>query len=50
MTSGYILKMLHESIVHGGASQGSDHGKSLRRDLLRNNQTKARGYLGDETE
>lgn len=49
VTSGYILKMFHESIVHGGASQSSNHGKSLCYNLLRHNHTEARGYLSDET-
>ena len=39
-----------QSVVYGGASQSSDYGKSLRRDLLRHNHTEARGHFSDETE
>jgi len=48
MTTGHVLEVLDERIVHRGAPKGADDRKCLRGDLLGHHQPKARRDLGDE--
>ena len=48
MTTGDILEMLDESLVHSGTTDGADDGKSLRGNLLRDHQSEACSDLGHE--
>ena len=48
MTTGHVLEVLDERIVHRGAPKGADDRKCLRGDLLGHDQPKARRDLGDE--
>jgi hypothetical protein len=50
MTTGHLLEVLDERVVHRGASKGADDRKCLRCDLLGHHQPEARRYLGDELE
>jgi hypothetical protein len=35
MTTGDVLEMVDERVVHRGAAEGADYGKGLRGNLLR---------------
>jgi hypothetical protein len=48
MTTGDILEMLDERVVHRGTAEGADEGHGLRRNLLRDHQSEACSDLGDE--
>ena len=48
MTTGDILEMLDERVVHRCATEGADEGQGLRGNLLRNHQSEACSDLGDE--
>jgi hypothetical protein len=50
MTTGHLLEVLDERIVHRSAPKGANDRKCLRCDLLGHHQPEARGYLGDELE
>ena len=50
MPSGYVLKMLDERVVHGSATQRTNDGKSLCRDLLRHYHAKAGRHLRNEAD
>ena len=48
MTTGDILEMLDERVVHRCATEGADERQGLRGNLLRNHQSEACSDLGDE--
>src|SRR6202042_344536 len=48
MTTGDILEMLYERVVHRCTAEGADEGQGLRRNLLRYHQSEACSDLGDE--
>ena len=48
MTTGDILEMLDERVVHRCATEGADEGQGLRGNLLRNHQSEACSDLGGE--
>jgi hypothetical protein len=48
MTTGHVLEMLDERIVHRGAAKGANDRKGLRGDLLGHHHPEARRDLGDE--
>ena len=50
MTTGHLLEVLDERIVHRSAPKGANDRKCLRCDLLGHHQPEARRYLGDELE
>ena len=45
MTARKILEMLDKREIHSGAAQRAEHRHCLRRHLLRNDNTEARGDL-----
>ena len=50
MTTGHLLEVLDERIVHRSAPKGANDRKCLRCDLLGHHQSEARRHLGDEFE
>ena len=48
MTTGHLLEVLDERVVHRGTPKGADDRKRLGGDLLRHHQPEARRDLGDE--
>src|SRR3984957_8100648 len=48
MTTGDILEMLDERVVHCGAAERADEGQGLRRNLLRDHQSEACSDLSHE--
>src|ERR1700745_2325295 len=48
MTSGHVLEMFDEGVVHRGSAQRTDDRQGLGRELLRHNHSKAGSYLRDK--
>ena len=48
MTTGDVLEMLDERVVHRSAAEGADDREGLRGNLLRDDQSEARSDLSDE--
>ena len=48
MTTGDILEMIDERVVHRRTAERADEGQGLRRNLLRDHQSEACSDLGDE--